>query len=416
MSVVAVTWWDLMEVAYHVAAAVAGFLWQHHRLFELLFLIIVAVVTVWNLRAMHTLGRPGSQEDDPFPAGSTAPVRVSVLIPARDEEENIGRCVASLLRQDYADFEVIVLDDASSDGTAAVVEGLADSSDKVRLVTGRPLPAGWLGKVWGCHQLSQEADGELLLFTDADTWLHPRCLTDAVAELRRQSADLLTGLPRQETVSLLERLVIPVISWAMFCLLPVGPAQRVRVPLLSAGIGQFMLFRRVAYTAVGGHAAIRDEVVDDMALARRVKAAGLRWRFVDAVPRVSCRMYRDHRGVVEGLTKNIFPALGGNVLLALVVFAFVGFCYLEPVVLLVGWSLGADPGTSVLLWTVACMALSLWSWLVVSRRTRYPAYQALLYPVTIFIVLLIGLRSLVLTSLGRATWKGRRLTPDDTVA
>ncbi|MBM3147407.1 MAG: hypothetical protein FJ000_05885, partial [Actinobacteria bacterium] len=254
------------------------------------------------------------------------------------------------------------------------------------------------------------------LFTDADTWHHPHSLRDAVAEALIEDADLLTGLPRQETRSIAERVVVPVISWAMLSLLPIGVAQRVRTPLLSAGIGQLMLFRAAAYKAIGGHAAIKDEVVDDMALARRVKSEGLRWRFVDAVPRVSCRMYRDRRGVVEGLTKNIFPALASNVPLTLAVFTVVAFSCLEPVVLLGSLVFGWTMPVETVVWALACMGLTLASWTIVSRRAGYPAYQPLLYPLTIAAVLAIGLRSIVLTVLGRATWKGRRLAPDDTVA
>jgi len=209
---------------------------------------------------------------------------------------------------------------------------------------------------------------------------------------------------------------VPVISWAMLSLLPVGVAQRVRAPLLSAGIGQFMLFRAAAYKAIGGHAAIKDEVVDDMALARRVKTEGLRWRFVDAGGRVSCRMYRDRRGVVDGLTKSIFPALGSNVPLALAVFTVVSFSYLEPVVLLGGLVFGWATPVETIVWALVCVGLAMSSWAVVSRRAGYPVYQPFLYPLTIAAVLVIGLRSIVLSVLGRASWKGRRLAPDDTVA
>ncbi len=437
MHVGAITWWDFMEATYRVITFVAEFLWDNHRLLGLLFLIAVMLIAVWNLRAMTTLGRPRSRMArgrsleagaDAGPAsadaapGSSASIagrrlpRVSVLVPAGNEEKNIGRCIESLLAQDYPDFEVLVLDDESTDGTAAVAAALASSSVTVRLVCGRPLPVGWVGKVWACHQLSQEADGELYLFTDADTWHHPLSLRDAVAELLAEDADLVTGLPRQETRSIAERVVVPVISWAMLSLLPIGVAQRIRTPLLSAGIGQFMLFRAAAYRAVGGHGAIKDEVVDDMALARSVRSEGLRWRFVDAVPRVSCRMYRDRRGVVEGLTKSIFPALGSNVPLTLAVFTVVAFSYLEPVVLLGGLVFGWTLPVETVVWALVCIGLALVSWTIVSRRAGYPAYQPLLYPLTIAVVLAIGLRSVVLTVLGRATWKGRRLAPDDTVA
>lgn len=223
-------------------------------------------------------------------------------------------------------------------------------------------------------------------------------------------------LSRQETPTVAERIVVPIISWAVFSLLPLGLAQRVRSPFLAAGIGQFMLFRASAYAAVGGHAAIMDTAVGDMVLARRIKAAGLRWRFVDAGGGVACRMYRGRRGVVEGLTKDIFPALGSSVPLVFAVFAFIALSYLQPLVVvgaeLSGW---ASPRAAIV-WASVCMALALMSWLVCFRRAGFPVLQALVYPVTIGAVLLVGLRSMAVSVLGRVTWKGRRPAPDDTVA
>jgi len=419
-----------MVGAYHVLVTIGGFVWEHHRLLELAFLAAVLVSTVWNLRAAHILGlhdvEPGGEPgglDAPVDAGATsggvatadAPAlpRVSVLVPARDEERTIGRCVESLLAQEYPDFEVLVLDDESTDTTAAVVAALARRSDRLRLIRGRPLPAGWLGKVWACHQLSEEADGELLLFTDADTWHHPRAVRDAVAELLSERADLVTGLPRQENETVAERVVVPVIAWATLAVMPLWLAQRVRWSFLAVGLGQLLLFRRGAYRAIGGHAAIRAEVVDDMALARRVKAAGGRWRFVDASRRISCRMYSDRQGVIEGLTKNIFPALGCNLTLAAVVFIFVGAAYLEPFVVLGMGAAGGSVDSSTLVWALVSIILALASWVVIARRGRLGALQPFLYPVTMAGVLFIGIRSVVVTLRGRATWKGRSLVHED---
>jgi len=408
----ALTWVDLMVGAYEVLAAVAMFLWEHHRLLELVFLATVLVNTVWNLKAAHTLGRqtPGSGDDDPHLP------RVSILVPARDEEQNIAGCIESLAAQDYPDFEILVLDDESTDSTAGMVAALARRTDHLRLIHGRRLPDGWLGKAWACHQLSQEADGELLFFTDADTWHHQRAVRDAVRELQSERADLVTGLPRQENRTAAERTVLPIIAWATLAVMPLGLAQRVRWPFMAVGLGQLLLFRREAYRAVGGHAAIRDEVVDDMALARRIKAGAGRWRFVDATRRISCRMYADRDGVIEGLSKNIFPALGCNLTLTTLVFTFVGAAYLEPIVVLGAGIAEGALWSAATVWAVAAIALALASWALIARRGCMGVVQSFLYPATIGAVLLIGIRSVVLTLSGRATWKGRSLAHDDSPA
>ena len=169
------------------------------------------------------------------------PPRVSVLVPARNEEANIGDCVRSLLSQDYPDFEVIVLDDGSRDRTGEILAELAARDPRLRVIAGRELPAGWLGKHWACQQLGEAADGELLLFTDADTRHGPRSLWNGAAASLAQGADLLTAFPRQEVVTWSEKLVVPFFPWSLLSFLPLALAYRVRSPAFCAAIGQYML-------------------------------------------------------------------------------------------------------------------------------------------------------------------------------
>jgi chlorobactene glucosyltransferase len=332
-----------------------------------------------------------------------------VLVPARDEEANIGPCVRSLLAQNYPDFEVLVLDDASRDGTGRILAALAEETDRLRVLVGRSLPFGWLGKHWACHQLAQAADGPLLLFTDADTRHHPNALRDAVAALLAEEADLLTALPRYEVVSWAERLVVPVLAWSIFSFLPLGLAHRLHLPVLSATVGQFMLFRRRAYEQVGGHAAVRQQVVDDLALGWRIKAHGLRWRLVDGGLHVHCRMYRTFREVYEGFSKNLLAAFGYNVPLFVFVWLWLGMVFWEPLIVLILGAVGVSiSARSFVLATVAVL-LSLLLWGLSHRRFRFPLYLAFLYPVSVLLVEIIAGRSVWLTLRRQATWKGRTL-------
>jgi chlorobactene glucosyltransferase len=363
----------------------------------------VAVLLLIALSNLHTLRRLGR-----YPPPSRWP-RVSVLVPARNEEGNIGPCLRSLLAQDYSDFQVLVLDDDSSDGTRQVLANLSKADQRLQVLQGRPLPAHWLGKHWACHQLAQAADGEYLLFTDADTLHQPQTLRAAMAAVQAEQSDLLSGLVREETVSWGEKLTVPIMSWAILSFLPLALAYRLRVPMLSAAHGQFMLFRRQAYEQIGGHAAVRRHIADDLALARRAVAQGLRWRVTDASRHVRCRMYHSSSEAFDGFSKNLFAAFDYNVLLYIPIWLWLGVVFLEPPVMLVLGLLGVPlPEPSALL-AAAAIGLSVLLWGGNCWRFGLPAYLPLLYPVIMLVTEAVAARSLILTLTGRATWKGRRL-------
>ncbi len=194
-------------------------LWLRHQLGIVVFLGILLAIALGNLLALRRLGTY------PFPPQLP---RVSVLLPARNEEAVIGDCVRSLLAQDYPDFEVLVLDDGSTDGTGDVLAALARTDDRLRVLSGQPLPEGWLGKHWACQQLAEAATGELLLFTDADTVHHPQALRLGVAAMEAERADLMSGFLRQRLLTWGERLTVPAIFWCFFSFLPLALAHRVR--------------------------------------------------------------------------------------------------------------------------------------------------------------------------------------------
>jgi len=372
-----------------------------HQNSPIIFLSVLLLIALSNLLVLRRLPRYGRPAQFP---------RLSVLVPARNEEANIGPCVRSLLAQDYPDFELLVLDDESSDQTAQVLASLARSDKRLRVLSGQPLPAGWLGKQWACHQLSQAASGELLLFTDADTRYHPQALSNAVAALLAERTDMLSAVLREEVVSWGERLIVPVLLWSIFSFLPLGLAYRLRLPAFTAANGQFLLFRRRAYAQIGGHAAVRQHATEDLALVRHIVSHGLRWRLVDAGQRIRCRMYQDFSQAYEGLSKNLFAVFDYHVLFFVLIWAWLGVVFLEPPLLLalslVGVPLaGFSPGLAI-----AAMALALLLWGLFCWRFGFPLYLAGLYPVIMALVIFIALRSLLLTLRGRTTWKGRTLS------
>jgi chlorobactene glucosyltransferase len=375
-------------------------LWSLHPLFVIAFLFVCLAIALSNSRSMRLLGDFASSRERP---------RVSVLVPARNEAMNIEACVRSLLAQNYTDFEVIVLDDGSSDGTLFLLQRLARRNARLRLLEGKPLPSGWMGKQWACHQLLQSATGEFILFTDADTRHAPNMLRNSVSAQQAVRSDLLTALPREEVISWGEKLVVPVISWAIFTLLPLRLAARWSRPEFSITIGQLMLFRKTALEAIGGYEAVRQEVVDDVALGRLIIAHGYRWTLLDGTGEVTCRMYRGFGDAVEGFTKNAFAFFDFRVFPCIAVCLWIGLAFLEPPLALVSTYLGMPLTRFPTNLAIVALVQSLILWHMAYRRLRLPIYLAALYPVSLGLFILIIFRSMAFTITGQARWKGRQL-------
>lgn len=350
------------------------------------------------------------------------PGRVSVLIPARNEADRIGPCLESLISQVGSAVELVVLDDHSEDTTADLVTalGFGPGAGPRRLLRGEPLPEGWTGKGWACHQLAQAARGEWLLFTDADTVHTPQSIASLVAYARSCDAAMLSAWPRQVMGTWSERLVIPLIGLLILGFLPQwmlflfqrfpGIARRLGPAALSslgAANGQCILFRAEAYRRIGGHAAVRDHLVEDVALARRVAgrtAEGLRLVNCDGGQLVRCRMYENLRGVWEGFSKNLRPAFEGNPLLFAVSLGVQFAWMILPFLLLIArpsWMAAAE-----------CLGVVMIRLLLGLRLGGSP-WLAPLHPIAHLLALSIALNSWRLCLSGRVTWKGRTYRPAD---
>jgi chlorobactene glucosyltransferase len=377
----------------------AGYLVPVPILHLIIFQAVVLLIILSNAWLLHRARRHAPPAVFPM---------VSLLIPARDEEKDIAACIQSLLRQDYPSFEVLALDDQSSDRTLSILEQLAAENSMLQVLVGSPPPAGQVGKNWACAQLAQQAHGELLFFTDADTLHQPDMLRLSVSALIGEQADLLTGFPRQEVHSWGERLLVPFFSWALYCFNPLWLAYRLRLPVLSNAVGQMMLFRRPAYQAIGGHAAAGAAIAEDLVLARRIKAAGLRWRVMHATDLVSCRMYPGSRLAFDGFAKNLFAAFDFRLLEFLFAFVWLAVLFWEPLVALVLVLLGRAPLLR-LDELGGCIGLSLLIWLIPYIELGIPPVLAYLYPLTLLANEAAALQSLLFSLTGRLTWKDRTL-------
>ena len=243
----------------------------------------------------------------PAPPPADAPL-VSVCIPARNEETNIRRCVQAVLHQDYPNFEVVVLDDRSTDATLTLLNEIASRDSRLLPVSGSDLPKGWAGKPHALYQAAKVARGEWLCFVDADTFLEPYALSSVFARAKEHNADLFTVITNQIFVTFWERVIMPLVMTA----LTVGFSPRkVNDPKRSDAIsnGQFIFIKRHVYDAFGGHESVKDKIAEDQAIAHQVKSKGYRLILADGMQVMSTRMYTSFAGIWEGWTKNIYLGL-----------------------------------------------------------------------------------------------------------
>jgi chlorobactene glucosyltransferase len=353
--------------------------------------------------------RPSLTDD---PAADPRAHRVSVIIPARNEAATIETVVRSALATAHGNFEVIVVDDRSTDATAQLVERIAAGDARVRLVHGAELPAGWYGKPWACVQGWRAATGDVLLFTDADTRHMPLLLPHALGALDAGRGDLITVNPHQRCESFWERVVMPQV-WLLLGVryhpAAVSRARRARDVIAN---GQFILMRRRTYEQIGTHEAVRTEVAEDLALAQLVHARGLRVWFAFATRLMETRMYHDLPHIVEGWSKNIY--LGGRrsfpdepLLAALVPVALGGAMvfWLAPVIALL-LALAGIAAKGMLIPALAAVGISAAFWSVVSLGMRIPAWYGLAYPLGALVVSFIVARS-TWRGAAKIEWKGR---------
>jgi chlorobactene glucosyltransferase len=329
--------------------------------------------------------------------------RVSVLVPARNEEGSIGACVDAVLGSSHPVHEVLVLDDGSTDATRAILEDRARGDARLRILSGAALPPGWVGKPHACHQLGEAATGDLLVFVDADVTLDLQGLARVVGVLQGLRADVVTAVPGQVTGGLVEHLVLPLLHLTYTSWLPLVLVHATHDPRLLAANGQILAIRREAYAAIGGFEAVRGDLVDDMALCRRAKVARRRVVFADGTHIARCRMYTSARGVWEGFSKNLFSGLGGSPVALLAVVAVYTVAFVLPFVLLLAspWVAG--------LWLPALVGVALNLLLrgVLALRFGHHPVSVLLHPVAVVILVAIALNSWRWAWTGRTRWAGR---------
>lgn len=346
---------------------------------EFWFCAIALIITVVNVINMRVVGLKGV---------TTIGESVDVLIPMRDEEDNVEGSLKSTLNSELLETSsVYVLDDGSTDQTGKLI-----SEFKVNKLTGTELPAGWLGKVWACHNLSKAGSGKYLVFLDADVRLHPYAIASAITRMNKFDWDFISPYPRQIAGSFLEKLIQPLLQWSWLASVPLRLAEKFPNRSMTIANGQFFIVKRSAYEEAGGHAAIPGEVLDDLELARLLISKGFKGGVADGSAVASCRMYKTNSQLIDGYTKSLWKAFGGQfgTVVAIILLFFTG---ISPYL-----GIGA-PATFIFL-----------SRFLAAIKTRSNPAYAFLHPISIVILLYLITLSSIRKSRGTLIWRGRTVS------
>ena len=357
-------------------------------IFTLVFLALRMLISLVNL--VSRLHLPDNKPTS-FP-------KVSVLIPARNEETALGGLLESLEKQDYPDFEVIVCDDHSSDNTEDILNWIAGEDERFHWFLGEKLPEDWLGKNFACHQLAQKASGKYLIFLDADVELSTNAITKAVALFQKNRLALLSVFPQQKMESFAERVTVPVMNWILQSLLPMILVQKSKFPSLSAANGQLMMFDAENYRTHQWHSRVRNQNVEDIRLARMIKSEGFKIAVLLGDNDVFCRMYRSFDEAVVGFSRNIHEYFGGRRIVMLAFWLIVCF------------------GPFIVFFSFGWWFLGLFVLLVLANRffislacRQNVFWSVLLHPLQIISFTFIVFYNIFRRIKKETTWKGRKI-------
>jgi len=332
---------------------------------------------------------------------------MSILIPARNEEENIKRCIISLTKQDYENIEILVLDDNSTDDTARIVLELSQKDPRIKLYSGEPLKKGWLGKSYACWQLSKYAKGDYLIFTDADTLHFPNSISSSVACLLRYNLDALSVFPKEITVTLHERMIVPFGKYMILSFVPLYLIRKSKSVLFCTAIGQFMLFKREVYKKIGGHKSIKSKVIEDIMISKQVKRCGYRFMIFDGRSNLYCRMYKNFREVVRGHSRTIFAAFDYNIYIITIAIILMSAIFLFPFIMLLVGILFDWPAILINL-IILQIIIILIPKIIFSIRFKCKAVDIILHPISMVYLIYIAINSIFNTKIGMGVnWKGR---------
>jgi chlorobactene glucosyltransferase len=332
---------------------------------------------------------------------------VSILIPSRNEKKNIGRCLRSLIKQDYRNIEILALDDNSDDNTADIIKWWSKKDNRIKYLEGKTLPEGWKGKSYACQQLAGRAKGKYLIFTDADTLHFPDSVSSSLSALISNDLDALSVFPKQVMVTVHEKMAVIFINLAVMALMPLVLVKKSLNPVFSIANGQFILFKRDTYDSIGGHRNIRKDIIDDVAISRQVKKCGFKFMIFDGRSNIYCRMYGGFREVARGFSKFIFAAMGYSIIRLFIVISVVSAIFFVPVIMLpgaylFGWPLAVNINLLVQISIIFVIRV------VMAFRFKERIIDIILHPISMFYIMALSVNSVYQAKYGRGIyWKDR---------
>jgi glycosyltransferase involved in cell wall biosynthesis len=352
------------------------------------FIILRFAVTLFNFISDPKLRRVNKPYTD----------QVSILIPVRNEEENILRLLQSIHQQDYQNYEVLILDDDSTDRTNEICTGFANTHPSFRVIKGEGLPREWLGKNFACHQLAQLAKGSFFLFVDADEQINNGLINSAVHRMYMQKLGLLSLFTNQQMPSFGEKLVVPLMHYILLNLLPLRLIYLVKNYSVAAASGQFMLFNADIYRKYQWHETVKDKVVEDVEIMKQVKAASFNGEALLANSMISCRMYKNYSTAVNGFSKNFLAAFNYKILLFLIY-----------IVLIIG-------GPMIIMMTLDFHLIFFMAGLIILTRVMVSLtagqnawYNIILHPLQMFSLTVVAFLAVQRHLTKTIIWKGRRI-------
>ncbi len=350
----------------------------------IIFLLLRLLVSFYNVVSRPLLEQSNYSHSD----------FVSILIPARNEEHNIRNILNDLGKINYSNYEIIVLNDHSTDNTEKVTKEFINKNKRIKLINGKGLPVLWLGKNWACHQLANIAKGDYLLFIDADILLHPDTINSAITEIKKKNLALLTLFPDQIMLSLGEKLVVPLMHYILLSLLPLRFVYYFKKKSLSAANGQFMLFNKINY--LNWHEKVRDKVTEDIEIMKLIKKNGIKGEVLLGNKLVKCRMYKNLKDGINGFTKNLFAGFSNNL--------FIFFIYLF--LIYFGYLLFAF-NTDLIKFICAVISIILIRIFISIISKQNIIFNAFFHPIQISILIFIAFKSMIMGKKGKIEWKGR---------